>query len=206
MATPNPVLAAAITLPLGCACGTFRGTYAALPHRGSRLVCYCDDCQAYARFLARHDLLDAFGGTEVVQSWPAQIRLVEGVDTIRLLRLTGKGLHRWYTGCCSTPIANSSGSPWFPFAGVVRRALRVDDSALDALYGPAAGVQGRFAKGGCPPGAHVSASVGTAWNAVGLLARGAWMGAGRPNPFFGADGARIVEARVLTRPERDALR
>ena len=33
----------------------------------NRVVCYCDDCQAFLHYLKRADLLDAHGGTDIVQ-------------------------------------------------------------------------------------------------------------------------------------------
>ena len=169
-------------------------------------MCYCEDCQAYARFLGRDDLMDSHGGTQVIQAWPAQIRLLEGVDSLRLLRLSPKGLHRWYAGCCRTPIGNSFGDARLPFVGLVRRMIAVDDAELDTLFGPARGVQGRFARGACPPGVHPSASLGIISDAMGILLRGVWKGAQRPSPFFDASGRPAVDAQVLSVQERDALR
>lgn len=186
---PSPV-------PLSCACGALHGLYVPRPGRGARGVCYCDDCQAWAAHLGTPGLVDAWGGTEVVQSWPAQVRLIAGKEHLALGRLTAKGLHRWYAACCRTPIANSFGVAWLPFTGVMRRALRVDDATLDAWYGPAHGVQGRFARGGVPPGAHASATVGIVLRAMGILARGFLAGAARPSPYF-ADGTLVAVPHVL---------
>lgn len=192
-----------VDLPLRCACGALHGQFAALPIPGARGVCYCDDCQAYARWLARAGLLDAHGGTEVVHTWPARVRIEGGA--LSLLRLSPKGLHRWYAGCCRTPVANSFGSPRAPFCGLLRVAIAADDAQLDALYGKAHGVQGRFAPGGVPPGAHASASFGVIVGAIGILARAAWAGGHAPTPFFTADGAPVATATVLSAEDRARL-
>src|SRR5262245_8312426 len=139
-------------LPLTCACGTWRATLSAPRGSGQRGTCYCDDCQAYARYLGRDDIVDAAGGTEVIQTWPAQMAITAGESELRLLRLSAKGLHRWYASCCRAPIANTFGSARFPFMGLMARRVAEDRrGALTELYGPAIGVQGRFARGGCPP-------------------------------------------------------
>lgn len=186
-------------LALRCACGAVTGTFAAEPKVGARGVCYCDDCQAYARWLGREALLDAHGGTEVIQTWPARVR-IDG--EVSLLRLSQDGLHRWYAGCCRAALANSFGSPRAPFIGLIAHFI-ADRSPLDAVFGPAHGVQGRFAPGGCPPGVHPSADIGILTNAARLLLRGALAGAHHPHPFFGPQPRAV--ARVLTPQERAAL-
>lgn len=194
-----------VILPLRCACGALRGQLDAAPSPSVHAICYCDDCQAYGRWLGRDDLLDAHGGTEVVQTWPARVRFEVAGPPLALMKLSEKGLHRWSAACCRTPVANTMGSARLPFTGVLRRAIDVDDARLGALYGPAHGIQGRFAVGGCPPGAHRSASLGIIVNAVNLLARGAWAGGHAPSPFFGADGKPVVAPLVLNSEARRAL-
>ncbi len=50
-----------------CRCGEVRGIVTdASPHTANRVVCYCDDCQAFAHRLGRADLLDAHGGSDIV--------------------------------------------------------------------------------------------------------------------------------------------
>ena len=57
-----------------CRCGEVRGFVAdASPRTVNRVVCYCDDCQAFAHRLGRADLLDAHGGSDVVQVAPASL-------------------------------------------------------------------------------------------------------------------------------------
>ena len=51
---------------LRCQCGAIRG-HVALPAKTVRAICYCRDCQAFARYLARAgDVLDEHGGTDIV--------------------------------------------------------------------------------------------------------------------------------------------
>jgi hypothetical protein len=56
---------------LRCRCGEVRGFVAdASPRTVNRIVCYCDDCQAFAHRIGRADLLDAHGGSDIVQVRP----------------------------------------------------------------------------------------------------------------------------------------
>jgi hypothetical protein len=59
-------------LQLRCRCARVRGVARDVsPRHGLRLVCYCHDCRAFARFLERADVLDAAGGTDIFQMPPA---------------------------------------------------------------------------------------------------------------------------------------
>lgn len=167
------------------------------------MVCHCADCRAWALWLGADGIVDAHGGTEVIQAWPAQLRFTRGAEHLALARLSAKGLHRWYAACCRSPVANTMGAG-LPFAGVIRRALACDDAELDARYGRAHGVQGRYAPGGCPPGVMPTASVGVIVGAVRILGRGWLAGGARPTPFFDDAGAPVRAARVLTADERAA--
>lgn len=104
---------------LSCRCGEVRGLVASVsPHTVNRVVCYCDDCQAFLHHLGRAELLDAHGGTDIIQIAPASLSFVQGEKRIVGLRLGPKGLSRWYTSCCRTPVGNTVG-PAIPFVGIV---------------------------------------------------------------------------------------
>ena len=93
---------------LQCRCGEVRGVVTDVsPNTVNRVVCYCDDCQAFLHHLGRADLLDAHGGSDIVQIAPASLSFVHGKERIVGLRLTPKGLYRWYASCCRTPLAVS---------------------------------------------------------------------------------------------------
>jgi hypothetical protein len=90
-------------LPLQCRCGHVRGTANEFaPSGGFRLVCYCKDCQRFARFLDRADVLDAAGGTDIVQMPPGRVTLTAGIDAVRSLRFSNK-VFRWYSDCLPDP-------------------------------------------------------------------------------------------------------
>lgn len=141
-------------IPLRCQCGAVRGQLT--DHRierATRVTCLCDDCQAFARWLGRPDVLDARGGSDILQVAPATLRYDSGGDLLRCMQLGPKGPHRGYTACCRQPAGNTLARTRSPFAGVVTGMIEVPaGSSLDALIGPSrGGVHGRFALGGCPP-------------------------------------------------------
>jgi hypothetical protein len=60
---------------LSCSCGDVRGLVTSVsPNTVNRVVCYCDDCQAFLHHLGRAELLDAQGGTDIIQIAPASAR------------------------------------------------------------------------------------------------------------------------------------
>lgn len=206
---------AAVTMTqveLQCRCGGMRGVADDVrPEGGNRIVCYCDDCQAFAQFLMRQggprDLLDDYGGTEIVQVTPAQVTLSKGHDQLRLLRLTRKGLLRWFAGCCRTPIANTAALASVPFVGLLRGFMAPPERPLDEVLGPVNGfIHTRFATG-TPPRASAKVPLDVIARAARTLA-GAWVrGKQRPSPFFDAsNGMPVILPQVLTPAERDQLR
>jgi len=178
------------------------------PSTGFRFVCYCKDCQAFARFLGRADVLDAAGGTDIFQMPPGRVKLTAGTDAMRCLRLSRKVL-RWYTDCCQTPVANTAASPGFPVIGVIHSFMdhEADNRSRNDALGPAlCRIYGRSATGPLPPNAPSSPSFGVfARRASRML--GWWVhGLGRPTPFFDdRTKAPRVMPRVLTQSERAAL-
>lgn len=99
---------------IGCECGKFRAELEKFPgNTPGRLVCYCDDCQTYMHYLKRTDLLDSAGGTEIIPIYPSEMKILQGREVLKCIRLSPKGLHRWTTTCCNTPIGNiQPGFPW----------------------------------------------------------------------------------------------
>jgi len=60
------------------------------PTSGFRFVCYCTDCQVFARLLERPDVLDAAGGTDIFQMPAGHVKLTAGADALRCLRLSSE--------------------------------------------------------------------------------------------------------------------
>src|SRR6266853_5035089 len=119
---------------LRCRCGEVRGWVAdASPRTVNRVVCYCDDCQAFAHQLGRADLLTAKGGSDIVQVAPASLTFVKGQHRIAGLRLAPKGLFRWHTTCCNTPVGNTLG-PAIPFVGIVAQAFDSNPQRVESVF------------------------------------------------------------------------
>lgn len=197
-------------MPLRCACGEVRGVATdVVPERGNRLVCLCDDCRAYGRWLGRDDVLDEHGGTDIFQLTPAQVRIEQGRAYIRCVRLTARGLMRWHTACCKTPIANTVANPKIPFLGMPHRFMdhEADGRTRDEALGPVlAGVHGRFCQHEMPDWAHARAPAGLIFRSLGQFVRGWWNNAHTPSPLFDAEtGAPIVEPIVLSDEQRAPL-
>src|SRR5713226_4481912 len=114
-----------MNVQLKCNCGALRGVASGISKSsGNRIVFMCDDCQAYAHFLGRaKEILDDNGGTDVFPVTPSNLKITHGIENLKCLRLTDKGMIRWYAGCCKTPIANSMPSPRAPFAGVIHTIM-----------------------------------------------------------------------------------
>jgi hypothetical protein len=188
---------------LRCRCGKVEGRVVdASGSTVNRVVCYCDDCQAFAHALNRADVLDAHGGSDVVQVAPAALEFVRGTELIAGLRLGPRGLFRFHATCCNTPIGNTMGTS-IPFVGIVAHAF----ADADALFGPPiGGIQGKFAVG-TPPAGTVKPDLRVIARSIRKVLGWKLHGKATPHPFFepGAKAPRYP-LRVLTPAERDALR
>ena len=135
------------TISLKCQCGQVTGQATNItPSSGTRVVCCCSDCQAFTTFLEREaETLDEFGGTEVFQMSQSQLSIQQGHDKLQSMRLTKKGLLRWYTSCCNTPVGNTMNAK-MPFVGVIHTFI--DEPNRDSVLGPVrAFVQTQHARG-----------------------------------------------------------
>jgi len=128
-----------IDLPIGCSCGTLRGVLRGIsPSRGNRVTCYCADCQSFAHFLGRAgEILDPRGGTDIFQTSPARVELTQGRERLACMRLTPKGLLRWYADCCKTPVGNTAITREIPFVGLI--CFGFDAARREAAIGPVRG-------------------------------------------------------------------
>ena len=194
-------------LALACRCGTVRAiAHGVTPDIGNHCVCYCDDCQAFPKALGRPDVLDANGGTDIFQLSPARLEFTHGIERVECLRLTPKGLARWYAGCCNTPIGNTMATPGVPFVGLIRSFVR--EPASDALGPVRARVFREFATG---DKAAIPPDNQSRWamlvRVVGLMIGWRLRGDHKRSPFFGPLTRTPLKApRVLSEAERSALR
>jgi hypothetical protein len=197
-------------VPLKCSCGKMRGMAVVDPQGSNRAVCLCGDCQSFAHFLGRAaEILDKNGGTDIVPLAPRNFRLTQGQEHLACLRLSPKGMFRWYAGCCQTPIANAP-SAALPFLGTVHLFFDLprDPAVRDQALGP---VRAKFygKDGHGEMGPDISPGIPPLWfilRTMKFMLLGKIRGMHRPSPFFVADsGAPVVEPRVLTKAEREEV-
>jgi hypothetical protein len=172
----------------------------------NRVVCYCDDCQAFAHYLGRADLLDGQGGTDIVQLAPASLRFVQGGHRIVGLRLTPNGLFRWHANCCNTPMGNTR-SPAIPFVGIVVQAFNTGTQDADVVFGkPIGAIMGKYAIGTAPAGSK-GIKLPLLLRAVRMVLGWRVSGQTWPHPFFKRDTREpIYPVSVLPPRQREALR
>jgi hypothetical protein len=198
-----------------CACGQVRGiVHDVEPGEGNRGLCYCDDCQSFAHFLERADtILDARGGTSIFQISAARVEFTHGAEHLASMRLTPKGLLRWYAGCCRTPIGNTF-SAGMPAVGMIEQCLAAPKSVatLEDALGPVRfRVFTRFARLPKPAsgasGAPAIESSGWATTKavlrmLGVVAGARLGGAARRSPFFDpGTGEPRVQPKILSTDE-----
>lgn len=185
-----------------CACGALRGSLASTGI-SSRLICYCTDCRAFARFLGRADTLDGRGGTEIVQVAQSRLTFSKGLEHLSAVRLSGKGMMRWYASCCKTPLGNTMADPKVSAIGLVHSCL--DRTRLDEDFGSSVALVNTDTSTADPkpkpqglPGAIVRYAV--------IVVTGRLSGNYRQSALFSAAGAPRVEARVLRPDELASLK
>ena len=191
--------------PLSCRCGAVTGSVAN-ERLATHSVCYCEDCQAFARHLGREsEMLDARGGSEGVEVLPKDVTFHSGLEHLACVRLTQNGLLRWYAACCRTPIGNTPATRRLPFVGLARACLESARPTVERSFGKVrfclhvGGARGQpkprpFGRGGF-----------LLWLVRNRL-RARVSGGFRHNPFFVAgDDRPVAEPLVLTSLERTTI-
>jgi hypothetical protein len=192
--------------PVRCRCGQLEGQLS-FTERAGRAVCYCRDCQAFARFLGSPErILNDLAGTDIVATSPRFLRIVRGKQQLRCMSLSERGLLRWYTACCRTPIGNTPRDPKLSYVGLVHSCLAGSPIELDATFGPA-----NVAINTASASGTVNTTPWPAFRAVLKILRNVGSsrlsGRYRDNPFFMPGTAQpLVTPQVLTATERQLLR
>jgi hypothetical protein len=187
---------------LQCRCGAVQGEVL-LPATHNHVRCYCVDCRAFAHYLGKAaEVLDQQGGTEIVQVPQSRLRLQKGGNNLAAMRLSSKGMIRWYATCCGTPIGNTPADPKWAFIGLINSCL--DRRRIDQDFGSE--VATGFAKqawGEPKPAAR---------GLLGMIARFLWIvisnrltGRYRQTPLFDVSGSPRVTPKILTLAERQNL-
>ncbi|MFK7860274.1 MAG: DUF6151 family protein [Granulosicoccus sp.] len=186
------------TISLKCQCGEVRGRASDVTHSsGTHIICCCSDCQAFADHLERGaETLDEFGGTEIFQMSQAQLTIQQGQDKLQCLRLREKGLYRWYTRCCNTPVGNTLNGK-MPFVGVIHTFI--DESDKDGVLGPVRAVVQTQDARAVPDYPEHSAkfSVGITLRIIRKILLWKLQGKQQPSVFFDNDGRPVVKPIIL---------
>jgi hypothetical protein len=126
-------------IKLSCACGNVQGIAANVSAKsGTRIHCCCADFQRFATYLEKQEqVLDQYGATDIFQIPMAHLTITQGHEHIACLRLSHKGLYRWYTKCCNTPIGNTLNAN-LPFIGIIHNFID-DHTNLDQELGESRG-------------------------------------------------------------------
>lgn len=189
-------------LALSCSCGTVQGMATAItPDSGTHAVCYCRSCQAFARHLQREGvILDPWGGTEVFQITPSQIKITAGADQIRCIRLGPKGIYRWYSGCCNTAIGNTLGAS-VPFIGLIHSFITPGEQRSQALGPVLFKVFGQYARQ-LPQSDSLHPGLPLKMLARNLpkMLMAKLRGRHKPSPFFSDTGAPVSEPQIIAKP------
>lgn len=189
--------------PLRCRCGALQGQVE-LSGLSNRVRCYCQDCQAFARFLGSPDqVLDAQGGSDVVQLAPHRIRITQGAAQLAVMRLSDQGMLRWYAACCRTPVGNTLTSRAMPFTGLLAQCL--DSAPLEAAFGPVRASANTASAIG-EPRPRAFGMAGALLRILGLVLGSRLSGRYKDTPFFTAAGAPVAEPTVLSAEQRARLR
>jgi len=187
-------------ISLRCSCGQFQAVIhapgAATDNHG---ICYCTDCQAFPRHLGQAArCLDVAGGTAIYQTQPSKVQITSAAENLAVLRLAPKGLYRWHTSCCNTPICNTMGSPKLSFVGFL--TCNFEGTALPPIafrYKKEHALQPVDG----PSGSLAAFAFKTAKNMLVARVTGRW----KHTPFFEAKtGRAVVAPYTLSEAERQA--
>ena len=180
-------------IALSCSCGKIKGRVENVnPNLGTRLVCCCLDCQRFAQNLGQSEnALDQYGGTEIIQLPVSYLKITLGCDQIKCLRLSSKGLYRWYAGCCDTLIGNTLGAG-APFIGLIHTFIDPEVNKTRAFGEIRGHIQTKSARENIPAKLKGS-DIGIALRSLMKLLIWKMKGLNNPSEFFDANGAPIIE-------------
>ena len=172
-----------------CRCGALTGTLKSVdPDEGTHALCHCASCRR---------ALDLYGipgtraeGVGIFQTTPDRIEIAQGAEHLGVMKLSPKGLYRWYAKCCGTPMFNTARGPTPSFVGVQTSCL-----SETAPLGPV------LAEGFMDTKPRHIGLARMIWRfyrrALAARLTGRW----RQTPFFDADGAPVAEPELAPRPE-----
>ena len=184
-------------IDLSCTCGKVKGkTEEINAQTGDRIVCCCVDCQKFAEFLQQEkQVLNPCGGTDIFQMPISHVKITEGNEHIACIKLSQKGLHRWYAKCCNTPIGNTMKAS-VPFIGLIHSFVdnaSINDAELSENLGY---LQTKFSSKTVPLDQQAS-QFGVMSKIVFNMIHWKIKGLHKPSVFFSDKGQPIAEPKIL---------
>lgn len=189
--------------PIQCKCGQVAGEVI-MPTPSNRARCYCSDCRAFGHFFGPNgSVVDAQGGTEIIQVPMDHVRFSQGIEHLAAIRLSEKGMLRWYAACCQTPIGNTMADRRWSFVGLIHSCL--DAGLIERDFGArVATINTDSALGDPKPRQQGLFRSILGLVRIALPAR--LSGRYRQSPFFTPAGEPLVVPRVLTAGEVEKLK
>lgn len=193
-------------LTYSCTCGkTTARLHNVSPRTGNLARCHCRDCQAFATWLQQQggaDILDENGGTELWQTLAWRVEFLEGkAEHLKAMRLSPKGMIRWYAGCCHAPFGNTMGSRAMTFVGLPLSGF--DAKAIDTMGKFSASISAKTAR----PGSNPPDDFGFGKTFARILWRqlkGKLQAKTRATPYWQGN-APVSDPQVLTLQERQTV-
>jgi len=144
------------------------------------------------------DVLDAQGGTEIVQMAQSKFQILEGKEHLAAVKLSDAGMIRWYAACCQTPLGNTLANVRVNFIGLIHNFLK--QNQMDSDFGTSiAMVNTDTALGNSKPAQR---------GLPGVIVRFIWIvitsflsGNYKHSALFSSSGLPYVEPEVLTTEE-----
>jgi hypothetical protein len=147
-------------------------------------------------------ILDAQGGSEIIQVLPKDVTFSQGVDSLACLRLTDTGMLRWYAACCRTPIGNTLENFKVSFVGLLHNCLETAGQPPQDSFGPIRGYGNSNGAIGDPK-PKSSGVPGMIWWLLKTIVKARINADYKHTPFFRMEtGKPIAVPHVLSPEER----
>ena len=129
----------------------------------------------------------------------------QGLEALACMSLSDRGLLRWYTSCCNTPIGNTPRDFKTPYVGLIESCLKSNSPSLQESFGPVRIVfntKSAWGRVKSTPVSSLVAMLGLMKSVIGTRLSGAY----KRNPFFGGEmGTPVARPRELTKAERERV-
>lgn len=180
-----------------CDCGKFRAELIDFNSSSpGRLVCYCDDCQSFLKKIKREDILDAYGGTEIIPIYPNNYKILQGEEYLKCNALSAKGLKRWTVTCCNTPVGNTMAK--FPWIGIPHKAYtNADSGALEKIGQVRSRVKGKFKTSEAPFEISDNLKLKDALAVIPFVLKGFALRKFNKSPLFKSDGFTPIKQQEI---------